>query len=236
VGQTLATWEARVQSLLANPPVTVLPVGDIDRHVYAAVRQFSLDRPRATYADFTGDGSSYQFAVPPGWVAGFSWVGAVEYPQGERPPVWLDLAEVQTYPSDDSPTYIQLNLTTPASGKKARVFYSIPYPLPDPNASTDLVPDTSFEYVAKLAAAGGARQLAARAAANVTPTFPSATIGNVEGEEKRWGDVADDYRKEYEAHVGTGGGPAPASAVIDWDASSDELATGFRWIFRLPRR
>jgi hypothetical protein len=216
--------------------VAVLALTDIDKHVTAAIRRYSTDRPRLTFADYTGDGSTYALAVPAGWVNAFSWVGSVEYPQGQRPPIYIDIAEVQVYPNDNAPTAILLNLTTPSSGKVARVTYSVLWPIPDGNQATDLIPDTDYEYVAKLAAASAAMQLDSRAAANINPQFPSATLAVAEGEAKRWSDVALGYRKEYEDFVGVAGGPAPASAVIDWDASSDQLATAMRWLFRWPRR
>ncbi len=236
MGAALATWEARVRALLGGVSTAQLPNADIDQHVFAAVRQFSLDRPRIVFADYTGDGATFQLGIPTGWVNDFSWVEAIEYPQGQRPPVFLDPAEIELYPVASAPTAIQLNWTTPAVGTTSRLSYAVPYPLPDTNAATDLIPAVAFEFVAKLAAAGGATQLAGRASPNTRPNFPSADIAGVEGEEKRWLDIADDYRKEYQGYVGTSGGRAPASAVIDWDASSDWVYTAGRWLFRWPRR
>src|SRR5438105_2844917 len=112
MGAALATWETRVRQLLGNTTTqaaAILPTPDLDGHVYAAVRQFSIDSPRETYSDFTGNGSGYQFAVPAGWVNGFSRVTKVEYPQGSRPPLFLDMAEIQEYPQISAPTYIQFN-------------------------------------------------------------------------------------------------------------------------------
>src|SRR5438034_6969 len=120
MGQTLAAWETRVKAILGNPDVARLPVQDLDDAIKGALRRYGKDRPRALSADYAGNGSTFDLAVPASWINGFSGVMAVEYPQGQRPAVFLDLAEVGLYPDVLAPTFIRLNFTTPATGQTAR--------------------------------------------------------------------------------------------------------------------
>lgn len=235
MGQTLATWEARVQELLGHPSTELLPTADIDKHIYAAVRRFSADRSQVTHVDLVGNGVAFEVDLPTDWVVGFSQVEGVEYPQGERPAQWIDLAEVVLYPPNSAPTDIRLNDTTPATGETARIFYSLPWPLPTSTAAVDKISATDYEPVAKLAASYSAEQLAGRAAMHIDPTLPSADLTGVREEIDRWRLMAKDYAGIYNDHVGAADGGAAATAVVDWDATPSWLQAGRRFLFR-PRR
>jgi hypothetical protein len=231
-GQTLNAWETRIREILGNLDTTTLPTGpDVENAVKAAVRRFSEDRPRVVTADFVGNGSSFDFNKPSSWVDGFSEPIAVEYPTGKRPAEFLDQAEVGLYPDISSPTSIRLNETTPANGLTARLYYSVPWPIPD-TTTGDQVPDGSFEPVCHLAASVVAEQMAARAAGHKRPNIPSADIAGVELEEDRWLKLAATARAYYEKHVGGTGGPAPASLTTDWDIRASWIWTGRTFIFR----
>jgi hypothetical protein len=232
MGQTLVQWTDRVSALLGAPSTAVLPPVDRDSAVFAAVRRYSKDRPRMTSTDYVGDGVTHTLAIPAGWVNGFSEVWEVEYPQGERPAVYLDIAEVTLYPAILVPTGIRLNLTTPGSGKTTRLVWTLPYPMPDATAATDLVPVTDFEPVASLAAAICAGQLQAEAADNQDPTVPSADFAGTESESGKWGERARKLMTVYLEHLGIEGGPPGASGILDWDAPSSWVPLGRKWLFR----
>lgn len=229
---TLTAWETRVREMLGNPSTTTLPQADLQGHVRAAVRKFSQDRPRTLFADYPGNGSAFDLTVPTGWTNGFSSVQQVEYPQGNRPRDVLDMAEVSLYPEDSAPTHIRLNQTTPTSGKTARVYYSVPWPIPTATASDDKVADTDFDPVASLAAHYAALELAGKAAGHKNPTIPQADAMDWENETERWRSVARDRLKDYQSHVGSADGPGPAGGVTDWDAASSWTDVGKRFLFR----
>lgn len=231
----ITDWEARVRVILGNPTETIIPTSpDVTSAVRAAVRQFSKDSPRVETFDFAGDGATFDIPVPTApvaWVNRFSWVVSVEYPQGQREAAYLDLQEVTLYPDRRAPTHIRLIDTTPGAGQTARTAFAVPWPIPDSDAATDLIPDHDFEAVATFAAHVCARELAARAAGHKRSTMPSADLVGHETEEDRWRRIAKDCREFYEAHMGTADGPPAASGRIDWDLRSTwrRIGRGFLW-------
>lgn len=233
MGRTLSDWELRTRELLGNPNTDALPTDDTEQAVRAAIRRFSGDRARVVFSDYPGNGSTFDLAIPATWVDGFSAVTDVEYPQGDRPKVLLDMAEIELYPLDSDPTAIRLNETTPQSGKTARVYFTVPWPMPDGTTAADKVADTDFEPVCNLAAFYAAVELAGRAAGHKQPTIPAADAVDFENETDRWLGVARERLKTYRDHVGTEeGGEAPADGITDWDAMASFADTGRRFLFR----
>ena len=57
--------------------------------VNAALTRYSKDRPLVSFADFAGDGETFDFPLPPDWDDSLSFIRAVEYPQGKRIPTYL---------------------------------------------------------------------------------------------------------------------------------------------------
>jgi len=122
----------------------------------ALAGRYSKDRPQRIVADLAGDGTQFEWdlATLTGWQDGFSQIAAIEYPQGERPPVTLEGDDWELY---DSPAARSLRFAFAlASGKTARVTFSAPH-------STDAssMPDADFYAVGALAASVAARKLAA---------------------------------------------------------------------------
>jgi len=237
MGQALAQWEERTRQLLGNLSAAILPTPDVEAAIRAAVRQHSASLPRLTSADFPGNGSSFDLAISSmtGWVQGFSRVEAIEYPQGQRQPIYLDAQSWRLYPSDSAPTFVRLLIDTPSSGTTARVYYSVPWPLPDTNAATDKLPDTDFEALCHLVGCISAQGLADRASGNTSPSIPAASAVVRESEGDRWAKRADELCEFYNDHFGGVGGIG-AEAITDWDATATFIETGGRFLFRSVRR
>ncbi|MGQ0671235.1 MAG: hypothetical protein ACT4PO_16505, partial [Actinomycetota bacterium] len=228
-----------VRSLLGEPPKKLITDEAIEDNVAAAVRRFSGDSPRVTFTDFSGNGSAFDFALPTGWIHGFSRVSAIEHPTGNRPETFLDLKEIITYPRDSAPTVIRLLETTPATGtNNVRVYWTLPWPIPTSDATVDKIADHDFEPVAHLGAYLCCLQLESQAAANTRLTVPTADFAGQGEESGRWKEAGDRHLKAYLDHIGGGldGAVGPADGLTDWDARSSWLETGRRFLFRLPRR
>lgn len=237
MGRAMPQWVARVKTLLGSQPDSVIDADQIEEHVAPAIRKFSADRPRIASTDYPGNGSSFDLALPAGWVHGFSTPQGVEYPLGERDPVFLDEQEWILYPTTTAPTNVRLRTTTPASGLTARLYYSAPWPIPDTAPATDLISDVDYEPVACLAASFAAMQLASKASSNKDGAITSAAAVDFEGEAERWRAIARDRLKTYRDHVGgTDGADGPAGGTTDWDALATFPETGRRFLFRWPRR
>lgn len=232
MGHSQGSWRDQTRSFLGNVGQTVIVDSDIDTCVKAAVRRYSADAPQIVYQDYVGNGTTFDLALPTGWVSSFSSVQAVEFPFGNRPATYLDLNEVSLYPPTSAPTVIRLNMTTPGNGQTARVSYTVPWPLPDPNASTDQIADTDFEAVCELACFYVCTELASRAASNVNQALPGASIAYTQSEEDRWLKIGDGHRKRYTDHLGGSDDEiGPASSVGDTHASSSFLWAGKSFLF-----
>lgn len=241
MGRSIDIWRGRVRTLLGAPPESLIAHPDIDLHVEAAVRRFSADRARVLSADYPGDGVAFDLALAAlisagTWVHGFSTPQGVEYPAGQREPIFLDEQDWFAYPQTSAPTAIRLRSTTPATGKTARLYFTSPWPIPGAAPATDVISDVDFEPVACLAAAFAAYQLAGKTAQTVDSTIESAAGIDFGGGDTRWREVARDRLKTYKDHVGGGANDgAPAGGTTDWDALSSFIATGRLFLTR-PRR
>jgi hypothetical protein len=240
MGRQIGAWEARARVRLGNVSTTVLLEESLQDHVLAAVRRFSSDRARVVHFDFAGNGVAFDIAISSltSWVHGFSSVEAIEYPQGDREPTYLDDQSFVLYPAISVPTAVRLLSTVPATGQTARLFYSAPWPVPTEDPDDDLISNTDYEPVVALAASTAALELAGRAAGTQRNTLGGADLVGESSESERWLQIARSLAKEYGGHVGSGegDGEAPAQAVTDWDARSTWDDTGRLFIFRKRRR
>lgn len=240
MGFSLDEYEARTRMFLGHPSEDTIARSDVQEHVEEATRRYSRDRPRIAFRDYVGDGSAYDLALNliTEWVNGFSYPQAIEYPQGERPPLFLDMGEVLLYPLDSAPTHIRLTNTTPATGKTARVYFGVPWPIPTSDPAVDKIPATDFEAVCHLSTHHAALQLAGRAAPKKDPNLPAADIFDLSAEGPSWREIARDHLKAYQAAIGTDEDttPTPASGWVNWDSSSSWLDTGRTFLFHPPRR
>ena len=235
MGQVMARWEERLREVLGQQGEQILPPGDAQNAIKAAIRRHSRSIGRITHADFPGNGSSFDLSVSSmtGWTNGFSEVVAVEMPQGEREPVYLDEQEVSLYPSNSDPTAVRLAVSTPGTGQTARVYYTVPWPIPDTSAATDRLPDTDFDAVVHLAGSIAAQELASRAAGHQRPTIPSASAAGSETEEQRWSRRSQELLEVYLEHFGLDEeSMLPAEAIIDWDVRAQWIETGHHFLFR----
>jgi hypothetical protein len=231
MGNAVETWEERTRTILGSPSTDDLSSESLQDHVLAAVRRFSGELPRITYSDYVGDSVTFDLALPTGWVNGFSRVQALEYPLGDRPATNLDLQEISYYPADSAPLKIRLRDTTPVTGKTARVYFSIPWPVPTSDPTVDKISDLDFIPVCHLAAAYGALELAGGAAGNTRNSLSGADLVGESTEQARWLEEHDRHMKIYLTHVGGSEDGAPADGIIDWDAAASYLS-GRRFLFR----
>lgn len=240
MGATLAEYQARSRQMLGHPSTDSIATADLEEHVEEAVRAYSRDRPRIAWRDYVGDGTTFDLdlALVTEWVAGFSQPQAVEYPLGQRPSEFLDMAEVIPYPYGSLPTMIRLTSTTPAVGQTTRLYFSVPWPIPTNDPTADKIPVTDFEAVCHLSAHLGATQLAGRAVPRKDPNLPSAAVFDLSAEGPNWRELARDHLKEYRVAIGADKetSPPPASGWLDWDARSSWLETGRTFLFRPSRR
>ncbi len=185
--------------------------------VSAALARYSRDRPRAAFADFEGDGASFDFPLPGDWDDSLSVVRAVEYPQGRRTPSFLQRRDWSIYAKGAPGAKLRLLRSVPRRGERARLFYTIGHAADEEGAS---VPRNDLTAVAWLAAAEGCGLLARRFAQSAPPTL-AADSADYPGKSGEYARLARELERKYRNHVGQKEGEpaAAAGASLDWDAS-----------------
>jgi hypothetical protein len=196
---------------------------DLDPFLDEALRRYQRARPRHAAFTVAGDGSAYDFALPdgtlyssaPAWVVGYSAVLSVEFPAGEREPVYLEQDAYALWPRD-VPTALRLLFETPATGQSARVTYSVPHTLSE---AVSTIPSTDADVVLNL----WARAVCVSLAASVV----EAKDNVIAGDSVNYRDMAQKYQSlaksfgellpaEFrDTDKQTPGGAA--GAWVDWD-------------------
>ena len=159
--------------------------------------RYSKDRPQMLIVDLTGDGATldWSLASVTGWQEGFSRVVQIEYPQGERSPIYLESADWLLY---DSPTGRSLRFAFAlSSGKKARVKFTAPHA-----ADAATVPDADFYAVGAQAASLAARRLAAIYSQTGDSSIAADTV-NYRTKAQEYLALARQLEKDYENLLGT---------------------------------
>lgn len=218
--QTPQATITRVRNALMDTD-TAHPMLDDGQIRYAfdlALREYSSDRPRIAVTALSGDGSAYDFVLPRHWVAGFSTISSLEYPAGEQSARLL-APEEYTVTESALGTGLTRRLhfpqITPDSGTDNLIVrYTTRHSHTD---ELDTVPADDLDAVSLLAAAYGAKFLAAKAAANQDSTL-NADMVSRQTETDRWLKLAKEYRAAYARHLGLGGGE---------DGGKSSVAAGF---------
>lgn len=182
-----------------------------------AVKRYAAARPRERAADYAGDGAAFDFDLPTDWVIEFSVIRNIEYPQGERQPVFLQREDWMFYHTT-TVEKIRLMSITPPSGKTMRVLYTAPHVV---DVSQSTVSSQDEEAVADLAASIGMRDLAATYA-NTTDPLVQADSVDYRSKSSEWLKLADSLEKRYRQHLGLDK-DAPvqaASGFVDVDQAS----------------
>jgi len=229
----LTDWVAEVKPLVADDALKLADPGDYQAAIKAVLKDYSRPRPLLAYEEYTGDGSTFDFAEPTNWDEEFSIILEVEYPTGKRPQEFLDQIDwkvVIVMVASVATRFVRLVNHTPTASEKVLVTYTRLHQVADP--STETVPAADREAVITLAASKACLTLAAKHADEVSTAIDADTIdhSNVAREFRA---QARQYRLEYERHLGIGkeAHVAAAAAVRDLDVKTP----GYPRLFRGPR-
>lgn len=204
----------------------------IDRAIVEAVKRYSRVRPVEAVQDYAGDGTTFDFALPAGWIQDLSTIRILEYPAGQRPPQMLEDSDWQFYRVSTSLLKIRLTVITPSAGQTLRAVWTKPH-LVDVSGSTIAAQDE--EAVAGLAAAMGLRQLAALYANTVDPTIAADAV-NYRSKSSDYLKLATELETQYRDHLGLNAKDSETLAggtMVDVDRTSslnqDQLTHPNRW-------
>jgi len=222
----LTIFTTQVVVLLPNLDTAKLPSASQQACIYAALEEYSRDRPDMEIDDVTGDGGRfYDIAtVMTAWSEGFSRVQSVEYPAAtiadDEEPQYLDPEDWRDDYWAADKRYLYLPNHAPAATETMRVTYMVPYAFSGtPSATT--VPAQDFYAICNLAAALCCEALAA----GYSPSSEASTL-NADSVQHRsraqeYAARAKEFRAFYELHLGLGKEQEPkaAGAFVDWDTT-----------------
>ncbi len=178
-----------------------------------ALNQFSRDYPSERVADIAGDGG-YAYDLPSDWVSGFSQVPKVEYPQGNRPPTYLESADFRIY-KNTSTEQLYFDSHTPGASETIRITYTTLWL----EGTVSSIPPNMVDALAILTAANCCNTLARVYAQSVDASLEADVIDH-QGKSDVYAQRSRDLMKRYNAFVGkTGSGPKAASGQADWDVN-----------------
>jgi hypothetical protein len=232
----LTTFNALVDTRIKDSE-GVLTSAEIDAAVAEAVTTYSKHRPHELLADLAGDGD-YDYAVPADWVLDCSAVRRVEYPAGERVPVYLEDDQYTLYKPDAQATVLRFLDVTPQAGQTARVTYTAPHVV---DADSSTIPANDEECVGNLAASVACEWIASHYSQQGDPTLSADTTdhrskaSDYAARAKRFRALAYEHLGISTSKDGTGqASVATASATREWDSDF----AGMTGIDRLthPRR
>ena len=182
--------------------------------IQEAVVWHSRHEPQEKLQDLAGDGTTAEFAVASDFVQGLSTVRSIEYPQGKRPPEYLEKHDDFLLYRKPTGLFHQF-LTVPASAKVARVTYTALHVV---SATAGTVPDHRFDAVCTLAAAVSCQWLANRFSQQGDSTIGADSVDH-KSKAAEYASRARELERTYMKALGITdlGGPPAASATRDWD-------------------
>ncbi|MFQ5646259.1 MAG: hypothetical protein ACE5GM_04960 [bacterium] len=191
----------------------ILSEADIDNFILEALSYYSKDRPRVKVTDISGDGG-YEYDLPSGWDQGFSTVKRIEYPAGERIPVYLESTDWMIY-TDTGGKKLRLLHHTPSGTEVIRVTYTCLYD----DTEIDLIPagdqDAFCSLAASLCCGSLARYYSQTSAAGL-----EVEVVDYPGKAAEYAGRAKELLDIYNRHLGKGRERKSAASVTDdWDTS-----------------
>lgn len=167
---TLSDYNGRVDVLLLDDASWVSS-SQIDSHIAAAVRIYSLHRPLEKVDEFAGDGG-YDYELPSDWVQEFSRISQVEYPYDEQDPTIIPKEEWTIFlklVGSTQTRVLRFLDTKPAAAYYVRVTYTLPH-------AVTTVYQNDVEAVSHLATSLCLRAIASKMLQTSSPTIGADAV------------------------------------------------------------
>lgn len=169
--KTLTEMVALLKPLVRDAD-TELNEQDYERALKVAARVLSKRTPCYTFVEQTGDGTTFQWALP--WIPDFSIVSKVEYPfdsAEQEAAELIDGESFDVYEKTAGAWWFRCLDFIPASGAKIRYTYTSPHTISDTVASCTIANEADEDSVLYCAAHLCLMQLSVRAIAVGNPSL-----------------------------------------------------------------
>lgn len=211
---TLTDFNARVDELLLDD-ASWISSSQIDSHIAAAVRIYSLHRPLEKVQEFAGDGG-YDYDLPSDWIQEFSRITQVEYPYDEQDPTMIPKEEWTVFlklVGSTQTRVLRFLETSPTAAYYVRVTYTLPH-------AVTTVYQNDVEAMSHLATSLCLRAIASKMLQTSSPTIGADAVSYAAKSS-----AASTRAKEFfESYIGALGldGEVAALGIKEFD-------TGFSW-------
>lgn len=210
--------------------ITHTDPGDFGTAIDRALERYSQDKPRRIYATASGDGSTYEFSVPTGWVEDVSELLEVHYPDppatGQREPNVIFDASAPNEPATVRPlknasgvTKLRFMEDTPVSGtNNVRFVFTGLHSVHATDATLTTVYGSDEEALAMLAASVACEMVASKYAETKDAALGVDSV-DFRSKSTEYAARARQLLKGYQTHMGIGldEPPRAASGTADWD-------------------
>jgi hypothetical protein len=228
---TREDYLARLETVLQDDAGKLLP-DDKYRLLSRAVLIFSKDRPRTLIHELTGDGTSYDFVMPTGWVDNFSYIkGEIEYPADDyQDPQYLESIDWKFYKKlagtpAVTTTYLRFLTFIPVNSKKVRFEYTLPHTF---NEATCTIDDNDMEAVVTLAASLCFWALAAKFSQTTDSTLEADVI-DYQRKSDLYTNLAKEQLAMYNSLMGLGGEGSKGASAASAGVAVKDLDILYQW-------
>uniref|UniRef100_A0A6H1ZTH3 Uncharacterized protein n=1 Tax=viral metagenome TaxID=1070528 RepID=A0A6H1ZTH3_9ZZZZ len=164
----------------------------------AAVRRYSIDRPRRIAQQYTGDGT-YRYALPTYWEDGISSIDAVEFPDEQQAPIYMRVTEWDIIDiGDGNSEMIHLLVITPSTSDTFTVHYTTKHTVTN---TTTTISDGDFEAVGYLVCSLACLALSARLARTKDSRYSADTL-NFRTKSDEYRSLAKAFMEQYRIMLG----------------------------------
>ena len=228
-GPFLSEYQTRLDQILKEQ-VGDLSTADKNAAIENAAKEHSRYRAQEIVADIAGnDTYDYELDLLADWEKGFSVIKKIEYPAGEREPVYLEDEDWMIY-EDTVGEKLRLLNDTPSGTETIRVTHSARHEVSE---TAGTIPRAHFEAVCHLAAKYALLALMNRYLQNTEPTLGADSVDHKsKAMESR--SNANKEEAEYFQHMGIKPGEVTAGISfkdhdVDYPWGEDRLTHGRRW-------
>lgn len=201
-----------------SPDLRLKEGTDITKAVLNAVNSYSQIKPYMTITDYDGDGATFAFALPDGFVEGdnISHVDWVRYPAGEYQDPDAELVERNLWTVDHTATAtykVHLKSLIPTTGNTLRIRAGIPHTVDASSSTIYAADEQAVEY---MAAEVCCLFMVAQSARSTSPIIASDAV-NYRTKAQEWTALAKEFRTKWEKDLQVVSGTRAGFATADRD-------------------
>lgn len=204
-----------ITKTLLQDSAEVLSSVQIKEFIVKALSFHSKNVPRYVVAEITGDGG-YEYSLPATFYNGFSMIKTIEFPSGERVPVYLKDTDWIVY-ENVSGKEIRFLYDSPSASQTFLLTFSVPFL----ESTINEIPDNDATPFCYLAASLCSKALSMYYSQTSNPTINVDSI-NRKSKGKEYETRADMLYEQYATFFGITKKGSGGSVFLNWDTNTSQ--------------